>query len=250
MINNKQRIGDLTSIEFSLIERFVTDKELIPILQNSIVLRRLNAPASTDKYLYLDRDILKPLHSLTAKRIRMLRADNDPECVFKIGLLMSPIDSINWCHKLSKLTSTRHKNSLLKAAHGEIYSKERKYRFGLVDNPNCDRCGAIETIEHRIIECPSIQAVWDIILRKTNKIISITPINCDPIHRVFGAFKQCTRELLTIQAETLTRILYLKPQDNIPPPSIFVKSVLQYIIKKEHKDEKLCEMIRTLLTDT
>jgi hypothetical protein len=91
-------------------------------------------------------------------------------------------------------------------------------------------------VTHKLVECPYIKPIWDSIVSLTNKILPITP-NCDLLERVLGAFRSCTKEVLTINAETLTRFLYLKADDRLPPPKTFIDMVLKSLLKKEIKAE-------------
>ena len=48
----------------------------------------------------------------------------------------------------------------LKLLYKEIYSNERRHRFGLSDSPHCVGCGLIETVEHQLLECDNARRVW------------------------------------------------------------------------------------------
>jgi hypothetical protein len=51
--------------------------------------------------------------------------------------------------------------------HGDIFCKERMFRFKISETPECDRCGEIETIKHQFYECHTALDGWHIY----NKII-------------------------------------------------------------------------------
>jgi len=247
IVSNKLKVKDLSQRELNSITRFMVDKDLVQILQEAIALRVTTDPPIGTKPLYQGRKGIIDLSTITSKIFRTLRHEPEPECIFKLGIILEPKDSLNWLAIVDKLTSTKHKDTLLRLAHGEIYSKERKYRFGLVDNPNCDRCGTVETIQHKLIECPSIEIIWNLVIRLTNKVLPVTP-NCDLLHRALGAFRHCTKEVLTIQAEALTRILYIKSTDQTPPPSAFVRSILR-TLEKNDKNGELKDCIEVLLLE-
>ncbi len=69
--------------------------------------------------------------------------------------------------KIAKLKNTRQKNIYLRVFNNDIFSKEKLHKFGIVESPNCSRCGCIETKLHLIFECPQVRSIW-------NKICSIT----------------------------------------------------------------------------
>ena len=44
----------------------------------------------------------------------------------------------------------------------DIYSQERRFRFGLTDSPKCLICGEIETVEHQLFVCKNARRLWQI----------------------------------------------------------------------------------------
>ena len=48
----------------------------------------------------------------------------------------------------------------LKVCYKNIYSNERRHRFGLSDSPFCTSCLLIETVEHQLFECANAQRLW------------------------------------------------------------------------------------------
>jgi hypothetical protein len=44
--------------------------------------------------------------------------------------------------------------------HGDIFCKERMYRFKMSESPECERCGEVETIKHQFYECDSAFNSW------------------------------------------------------------------------------------------
>ena len=93
---------------------------------------------------------LVDLREASSKSIREARTKNDPICVFKLGAIMTPLEVENWGRGIKKLSSTKHKNTLLRVAHGEVYSKEKLARYGLVNDDICNRCGEREDLTNRM----------------------------------------------------------------------------------------------------
>ena len=53
------------------------------------------------------------------------------------------------------------RNVRLKVLYKDIFSNERRFRFGLAESPKCTICGAPETVEHQILTCPNAQTFWN-----------------------------------------------------------------------------------------
>ena len=47
--------------------------------------------------------------------------------------------------------------------HCDIFSRERMFRFKMVESPNCEFCGEIETIKHQLWDCQRAKVVWEFI---------------------------------------------------------------------------------------
>ena len=37
----------------------------------------------------------------------------------------------------------------------DVYCRERMKRFGMIDSDQCEICGACETVQHQLFECPN-----------------------------------------------------------------------------------------------
>ena len=72
-------------------------------------------------------------------------------------------DSVDLSNSFKNLWSIKHpalRAIRLKLCHRNIFSNERRHRFGIADSPLCSGCGQIETIEHQIYECANAQNLW------------------------------------------------------------------------------------------
>ena len=87
--------------------------------------------------------------------------DSTPITSFKIGFNLGINDSLTWCYQVKKLKSARHQTTMLKIAHGDMYTNDRLLRFGLRDNDSCDRCGNTDSRAHRMATCPKALALWN-----------------------------------------------------------------------------------------
>ena len=186
----------------------------------------------------LKRNRLLDLRKLTSKEIRCCIKAYDPICVYKVGLILTPGENLNWTNALRKVKSVRHKSILLRVSHGDIYSKERLTRFGLTDSPLCPRCGDIETTSHKLIECNYVARIWDSALQITNKLKVINPNNVDRVQAIMGATMNTDPLILSIHAELLLRILRIKEDANyLIRPKVMVKLAIELVARNEKSDE-------------
>ena len=97
-----------------------------PLIANSIIPEYDLYPLSPGKAVRLSSTPSKTF------RTSMKTLEEQIICLYKSGLTLQPGEVMCWSKKVKKLTSTRHRNSVLRIAHGDVYTNERLFRFGLV----------------------------------------------------------------------------------------------------------------------
>ena len=234
----KLTIGQLNRAELETLRRFLP-RELI-----DFAIGTLNIPVEplrSSQWLYLSRNALVNLNSLSSKTIRISREDPEPICIYKIGPIMSPIEAINWSNNLSKLTNTRHKDALLRLMHGELYSKERLHRYGLVQTPSCQRCNQIETLKHKYFECPYVKEIWKRTFELTDRLRS-SP-NSEPLTERVMACPEPSRTILTVHAEIILEIRRLKEDATFfTLPKIIIRKALERLSRRELESQVKVEL--------
>ena len=250
VVRGLTKIGQLTRQDWAQLKKYTKYRKLQPIVDSIVEGNYQAIPDLTEeeRELYPIGKGFANLRTLKSKTIRESRADKEPLCLFKIGLILTPSESLNFFDKVNKLTSTKHKNSLLRTLHGEIYTKEKLFRFGLVQDPNCENCNQVETLLHKVQDCARVRAIWELALEATDKLrLALTDNpNEELTQRILGACLDSNQTLVTIHAEILTRILMARTA--LPPPNIFLQSVLLTTLSREKKD-RAREKIESLLVD-
>jgi hypothetical protein len=153
---------------------------------------------------------LARLSLLTSKDFRMNNSDEDAQiiCIYKSGLVLTPGEVLNWTRKVKKLTSTRHRNALLRVAHADIFSNSRLFRFGLINEPKCCNCSnPNETLIHRLIECPLAARAWTR-LEKGIEEIGLQSLPHITLESVLGTGDQINpnKVEMALRAELITRL--------------------------------------------
>ena len=188
------------------------------------------------------------LEALSSKQIRTFRSNNEPIRELKIGASLEPTQARSWGYNIGKVTSTRHKDILLRLAHGELYSKERLHRYRLIDNPNCSRCGNVETLKHKFLDCPYAKAIWTKALQITDSIKTFRDLN-EPLPSRILCSTAPNPIVMTIHAEIILRIKSLKEDQNfLLRPILIIKNALKLINKRESSIE-VKEVTAQLLND-
>jgi hypothetical protein len=109
---------------------------------------------STKKFQILMKNINNSVEPLTIEQ--------------KHGLNELPIQSDQIFPKLYKnVKDPKLRAMRYRLLHGDIFCKERMYRFKMSESPDCERCGEIETIKHQFYECDSAYNSW----RRYNSIL-------------------------------------------------------------------------------
>ena len=178
------------------------------------------------------------ISELTSKEFRTHRAGHEPLCEFKLGCIATPNEVLTWGNQISKLTSIRNRNIILRVAHGEIYTKLKLFRYGLKDSPRCSQCGAIETLSHKFINCQYATRIWSKTIELTNTLRVSTEPNEELSNLAVGMVTGTNKTLLTIHSEILNRILQLKDDLNYTiHPKRFVELTLRHLVRREKNAE-------------
>ena len=148
--------------------------------------------------------------------------------------------------KVRKLTNVNQRNTLLRCLHGDIYTNERLSRFGLRDNPMCDDCNEVDTLEHRLVACTRTTEILMQVERQTIKLGQgvINFGNYEMITRVMAAYDSSSIAILSLHAEMLRFII----SKNAMPAEYFVNASVVRILKND-KNEAVQEAMRTLLNE-
>ena len=102
-------------------------------------------------------------------------------------------------------------------------------------DPGCPRCGHIETLKNRFIECDYVRRIWDIAIRHSRAAITSDPANEPLSNAALGAYKNSNIAVLTLNSELLHRINGLKPENYLIHPKAFVKNALKAVLRNEKK---------------
>ena len=228
----KRLIGELTAQELDSIKRFFNPDFAT---RAAAGLRINTAPSNTIPDCIMVAGRFKSITTLTSRQIRRTLTDNLPIVTFKIGPILTPTQSLSWSHVVNKLTSTKHKDIIIRLAHGELYSKDRLARHGLIDNATCPRCNQTETLSHKYFYCSYVSEIWRRTMELTNKLrLSIDP-NESTIDRALGCTNEPNITALTVHAEIIMRIRNLRDEDAnlLLLPRLFVKNATQSIWRRE-----------------
>jgi hypothetical protein len=174
---------------------------------------------------------LKPIAKCTSKQIRQSLKSSEPITSYKIGLELTHRLSRTWNHRISRLTSIKLRSTVLRIAHGDVYTRERLVRFRLSEDNSCPRCGDVETLEHKFVSCPYVNRIWKLVVRITNQ-------NRDQDVTELAMGIHANAEDITLHAEILNRILGLPSEaDFVLMPKCLIKASLESLKLKDKNSE-------------
>ena len=162
--------------------------------------------------------------------------------IYKSGLILAPGELVSWTKRIKKLTSTRHKNVLLRVAHGDVFSNERLHRFGLRDNAGCANCNDnSETPMHIVLSCPKALRTWEL-LDELRARLGLNRLTDHSFENILGAKDKLTKVELALQAEVLLRII--SSQESYNPESLIKAST-----KVIYHSERLSRDLKNIFTN-
>jgi len=242
--SGKRTFGDLTRRELESLRTFI-ERNLFRLLESCIDLQAALLDPQ-DRLSIFCGGKLRYLSKMSSKEIRLTRSDKTPICQYKIGLDLTVAEAHTWLYNLNKITSIKLRNVILRTAHGDVYCKERLYRFGLVDSPTCSRCDQVETIDHKILECRYASMVAKELLKTTN-LLRTNPVDISANITTLMGVVEPNESILTIHAEVISRILGLRDTQNyLMRPKCLIRNSIEHLARCE-KDAKRKDIFKTLL---
>lgn len=228
--SGRTKVSQISRNDLRILAPFI-DRNYINEIRRCHPLPNLNHVDNLN--LFWTKSGFKDIRSLDSKEIRISIKQYDPICLHRLGTILTPSECLTWGMSLKKVKCVKHKSILLRTAHGDIYTKEKLYRFGLIDSPLCPRCGQVETLEHKIFECPYSSRIWQYAFNITNQLRPITSNNESIEQMVLGATLSTHPLVLSVHAEIINRILYLKEDNFLLRPKIIVEQSIKYILARE-----------------
>ena len=131
---------------------------------------------------------------------------------------------------------------LLRHLHGDVYTNERKYRFGLTQDPNCTHCGQLDTLDHRLTRCPRSIEVLTVLERKIGEVAVNDREAQDPVACALGVYNRLKKSSLALTAETIEYISSTRTE----PAIRFLERITIKLLKLE-KNEQTRNELREIL---
>ena len=238
------RVYQITLLELASISRFIKEQRLVGLLQMVVGSQYLGVADANVTECYPHKSkIMKRLTTMSSKDLRLSRSCDEENMinVFKIGMILDPGELLSWTTRLKSLTSTRHKNMLLRVAHGDIFSNSRLCRFGLRDSPSCRNCNEqVESIQHRLLECPKAREAWAKLDEAINQL-QITRPSTLTIENILGAGERLDKISLALQAELL---LKLSSRSEGYCPQQIARSAIQVVFNSEKLSNERRELYK------
>ena len=244
-------ISELTLRELGSIERYLIYPNLAGIMRELI-----SAPLPglihgnmeiSEIYASKDKRLVK-VSAMSSKSLRLNQVVSEDQmiCVYKLGPIMAPGEVLSWTTRLKKLTSTRHKNILLRAMHGDIFSNNRLARFGLRQDGKCANCPELnESIIHKIKECPVANEAW-LELERAKPELGLRNLSDLSLENLIGAKDKVSKFELALQAELIHK---LTSRNDKYCPKLLVKSVIKLIGYAERLPTELKEKFNSWLSN-
>ena len=236
-IRGKTKICNLAAEDLRAINRFI-DPDILPMLRAAVTGNVIIHPEEDLGIMIGYKGTLVDIRKLSSKEIRNSISKSEPICIYKIGMILTPNEALTWGESLRKMASIKHKSFILRVAHGDVYTKEKLYRYGLNPNPECPRCGHIETLHHKFVSCEYVSKIWDYTINLTNQLKPVSPITNQELreNNIMGSSITTEPLILSIHSEILTRIMYLKDDQNfLLHPKHFTGYAIKNLIQCEKR---------------
>ena len=243
------RVHQINAAELRAVARFISDLRIRRLIGDIIGAPRVTEMASMAEEAFpIKVNVVKRISTLSSKSIRIACTGDELDMVnvFKLGPILTPGELRSWTGKLKKLTSTRHKNILLRAAHGDIFSNSRLFKFGLRGSSACANClEQIESIQHRIKDCPKVGEAWRL-LNEAKVALDMAPLTNLSMENLLGMKDNLGKLELALNAEL---ILKVTSKSDGYDAKLIVRSVIKTISNAEKLNEAQKETFKAYVSN-
>ena len=181
--------------------------------------------------------------NITVKMIRrrILKAPDINPFTFERKLGIIKLDNINPFLVNRQANKSEHMRILkFRFLHCDIFCKQRMFKFKMIDDEFCDRCGQIETIKHLTWECRRSKKIWDaanIILRESGLQHVIT------FNNLFTGFSPINLVVEAIVTKVTQLILQIDRRNDISEQKLKSELVFLGKMNKKGKDGETWENV-------
>ena len=118
--------------------------------------------------------------------------------------------------------------------HCDIFSKERMFRFKMVECPNCKFCGEIETIKHQLWDCQRAKVIWEFI----NTLIRQCSLGQEiSFESLFTGFTQINTTKEAIMTRIIQMLLQIDRSGNVD--TRYIKTEINFLAAMYIKQNKI-----------
>ena len=152
-------------------------------------------------------------------------------------------DSPEHCQLFSNLWRIKHpalRAIRLKLCYKNIYSNERRFRFGITDSALCMGCDQIESVEHQLFECANAKRLWDMFR-------DMTGVNIGSFQNVLCCNLTCEAEILK---STIIKALTQINRNHLVPAKVVAQECAYFLrieaIMNQKREKQLLELVNRL----
>ena len=104
----------------------------------------------------------------------------------------------------------------------DVFSNERRFRFGMSDSALCEHCGIVESVEHQLLECSNASRLWQLFRLLSGE-------STTSIREVLHCSMNMTNEI--IKSVIIKRLLQIDRSRDVPIRSIAIECLFHFRIK-------------------
>ena len=133
------------------------------------------------------------------------------------------------CDKICSIKLPNLRAVRQKVIFKDIYSNERRFRFGIATSPLCTVCSSIETVEHQLLSCTNATRLW-------NMFHSLTGTRVNSIKSLLSGAPTVASELLK---SAIIKALIQINRSSVIPTSAIAKECAYFLRIEAIKNKSL-----------
>jgi hypothetical protein len=117
------------------------------------------------KYLMIDATTRKKIEDVTTKELqtilkKILKKTKSQD--FKKKLKIDEFEETNVMNFRKTCRNSKLRNIYFRLINNDFFTRERMYKYKMIENDKCTRCGQVESVKHLLYECEHSKSIWNL----------------------------------------------------------------------------------------
>jgi hypothetical protein len=125
----------------------------------------INSNSQNLKYMMINTTARKKIEDITTKELQIIlkiALKKIESQDFKKKLKIDEFEKTNVMNFRKTCRNSKLRNIYLTLINNDFFTRERMFKYKMIENDKCTRCGQVETVKHLLYECKHSKIIWNL----------------------------------------------------------------------------------------